>query len=382
MPRDDKLLALIGELYDVVLEPHRWPPLLEVISDLFGGAPVLFGQRNLKTDEPGWSFTARTHPEAFDIYMQDYRDPKVNPLSLPLQALATGCMLRRQDVIDDHAFQSTVVYNELFRPYREIPLVTISLSGDPDVKANLSLRTRELGRFLAPGEMQTLKQLIPHLQRVLQLEQRLAQSQNLRAASEEALDRLQIGVLVVDAKGEIQLVNQRAAAIIDLADGLRIVQGQLHTARSDNTKVLHQLIHQAIQTTTAQGTGAGGFLHVSRPSGLRPFQLLITPMTRQALWESSPAPAALVFVTDPEREDDVPAQILQRLYGLTHAESEMAILMSQGHGLAYAADHLQVTLNTAKSHQRQIFAKTGVHRQAELVRLLLTSLPRIAHPVR
>ncbi|PON13150.1 hypothetical protein C2W62_35880 [Candidatus Entotheonella serta] len=58
----------------------------------------------------------------------------------------------------------------------------------------------------------------------------------------------------------------------------------------------------------------------------------------------------------------------------------MAILMCQGHGLAYSAEQLRITLNTAKSHQRQIFVKTGVHRQAELVRLLLTNLTRIARP--
>ncbi len=54
--------------------------------------------------------------------------------------------------------------------------------------------------------------------------------------------------------------------------------------------------------------------------------------------------------------------------------------MCQGHGLAYSAEQLRITLNTAKSHQRQIFVKTGVHRQAELVRLLLTNLTRIARP--
>ncbi len=97
-------------------------------------------------------------------------------------------------------------------------------------------------------------------------------------------------------------------------------------------------------------------------------------MTRQALWEEPEPPAALIFVTDPEREHVVPSQVLQRLYGLTGAESEMAMLIAQGHGLAYAAEQLRVTLNTAKTHQRQIFAKTGVHRQAELVRLLLTNL--------
>ncbi len=312
--------------------------------------------------------------------MEGYRHPEINPLSLSVQASAVGHILRRQTIIDDNAFRRTMVYNELFRPYREIPLITVNMMSDDAVRANLGVMAKELGTSLSPHETRVLTQLIPHLQRVLQLEQRLAQSHNLSAASAEALDRLSVGVIVVDTKGEIRLVNQRAAAIVDLADGLVVAKRQLQAARSDDTNKLRQLIHRAIQTTTAEGMSAGGFLVLPRPSQLRPLQLLITPTGQQDFWAESQPPAALIFVTDPEREDEVPTQILQRLYGLTQTESEMAILMCQGHGLAYSAEQLRITLNTAKSHQRQIFVKTGVHRQAELVRLLLTNLTRIARP--
>ena len=380
MPHDDKLLALIGQLYDVVLEPHRWPSVLEAISDLFGGAPVQLGQRNIETAEQGRMIIARTDPEGFRTFMQDYRHPEINPLTGAVQALATGHFLTRQTVIDDHALRRMAVYNELFQPYREIPLITANVLNDGAVKANLGIMARALGRTLSPHETQVLTQLMPHLQRVLQLERRLAQSHNLSTASAEALDRLQVGVMTVDTKGDIQFINQQATAIVDLADGLTIVKRQLRAAHSNDAKRLHQLIHQAIQTTSAEGIEAGGFLTLTRPSQLRPFQLLITPITRQALWEESNPPAALLFISDPEQAEDVPTHILQRLYGLTNTESEMAILMSEGHGLAYAAEQLRITLNTAKSHQRQIFMKTGVHRQAELVRLLLTNLTRIARP--
>ncbi|ETW95334.1 MAG: hypothetical protein ETSY1_31080 [Candidatus Entotheonella factor] len=380
MPHDDKLLALIGQLYDVVLEPHRWPRLMEAISDLFGGVPIQLGQRDPKTAEQGRIIIARTNPEGFRTFTENYRHPGINPLTRSVQALSAGQILRRQAVIDDDMFRRTVVYNELFHPYREIPLITVNVMGDSSMTAYLGIMAKELGKSFGTDEMRVLEQLLPHLQRVLQLEQRLAQSQNLSLASSEALDRLQVGVIVLDTKGEIQSINQRATAIVELADGLVITQHQLKAARSDDTNALHQLIHQAIQTTTAEGLGAGGFLNLPRPSGLRPLQLLITPMTRQAFWAASQPPAALIFVTDPEQEEELPAQMLQRLYGLTNAESEMAILMSQGHGLTYAAEQLRITLNTAKTHQRQIFAKTGVHRQAELVRLLLTSLARIVQP--
>ena len=50
-----------------------------------------------------------------------------------------------------------------------------------------------------------------------------------------------------------------------------------------------------------------------------------------------------------------------------------------GHGLQSVADELRVTLSTARTHLQSVFEKTGTHRQAELVRLLIelatTTLP-------
>ncbi len=224
MPHTDKLLALVGQLYDVVLEPHRWPPLLEAISDFFGGAPVLLGKRYAKATESDGAMLSRINSEAFETFMQHYRAPDINPLTRPHQTSAVGRVLVRQAVIDDHTFRKTVVYNELFYPSREIPLITVNLVNDGSVRANLGIRAIELDRSFETGETRALEQLIPHLQRVLQLEWRLARSQNLSTASAEALDRLHLGAIVVDAKGRVLSINQRAAAIVELVDGLEIVQ--------------------------------------------------------------------------------------------------------------------------------------------------------------
>ena len=55
--------------------------------------------------------------------------------------------------------------------------------------------------------------------------------------------------------------------------------------------------------------------------------------------------------------------------------------------ISEVADELEITLNTARTHLKQVFEKTGTKRQAELVRLLLQSpaalsleLSRKPHP--
>ena len=50
----------------------------------------------------------------------------------------------------------------------------------------------------------------------------------------------------------------------------------------------------------------------------------------------------------------------------------------QGSSIAIAADKLGISENTARTQLRSVFGKTNVHRQAELIRLVLTSLAIIA----
>jgi len=75
---------------------------------------------------------------------------------------------------------------------------------------------------------------------------------------------------------------------------------------------------------------------------------------------------------DLDRRIEPPVEVLRRIYGLTRAESQVAMRVLNGDGLAPIAEELSVSLTTVRTHLQRIFDKTGTHRQAELVRLLLT----------
>lgn len=56
---------------------------------------------------------------------------------------------------------------------------------------------------------------------------------------------------------------------------------------------------------------------------------------------------------------------------LTPAEARLTRLLAEGHLLAEAAAQLKISKLTARTHLRNVFGKTGVGRQTDLVRLLL-----------
>jgi DNA-binding CsgD family transcriptional regulator len=70
-----------------------------------------------------------------------------------------------------------------------------------------------------------------------------------------------------------------------------------------------------------------------------------------------------------------PIDLLRCHFGLTPAEARLALHLVAGETLRSAEVKLSMTYETARSHLKNIFKKTGTCRQAELVILIVTALP-------
>ena len=79
---------------------------------------------------------------------------------------------------------------------------------------------------------------------------------------------------------------------------------------------------------------------------------------------------AALILTPIGRTAPAPSEALQTLFDLTPAESRLARSLADGEALEAIASKLGVTRNTASTHLKRVFAKTGCKRQAELVSLL------------
>jgi DNA-binding CsgD family transcriptional regulator len=144
------------------------------------------------------------------------------------------------------------------------------------------------------------------------------------------------------------------------------------TVPSEN-KRLQVLIQAATAAANGRGLEAGGAMIVSRPSLLRPYVMLVSPLHLGDGWAATQRARAVVFITDPETEFERQDQALERLFGLTPAESRLACILASGKSLKQAAEELSVSRNTVHSQLQKVFEKTGANRQADLVRLLLKS---------
>jgi DNA-binding CsgD family transcriptional regulator len=184
------------------------------------------------------------------------------------------------------------------------------------------------------------------------------------------LDRLPHGVVVVDDRLEIGLINITAYSLLRQNDGLAIYQNRLVTANSSQTTRLRELVRRVAKPRIPAPSPRGLAIKISRPSSRRPFEVLITPLSMRAAqgtYNLSPA----LFIFDPEAETKPPNEIVAHLYGLTAAEVRVAVLLMQGRTLKEISMTVQRTKETVRKHLQSIFDKTDTNRQGQLIRLLV-----------
>src|SRR5262249_23985147 len=128
-----------------------------------------------------------------------------------------------------------------------------------------------------------------------------------------------------------------------------------------------------------------GTLTITRPSERRPLNLLVAPLRASLAPEATARAQVVVFVTDPEEIPFAPVERLQHYLGLTQAEAALVLWLVQGRRVEDAADELGISVNTARTQLKRALTKTGTGRQAELVRLALSTpailgVPRYEQP--
>jgi DNA-binding CsgD family transcriptional regulator len=78
----------------------------------------------------------------------------------------------------------------------------------------------------------------------------------------------------------------------------------------------------------------------------------------------------LLTLTDLDAETQPDSTVIAQAFGLSPAETRLALLISNGTSPTEAAEQLGIARETARSQLKTVFAKTGTHRQAELAALL------------
>lgn len=361
--------SAVAAVYDAALDPAGWPQALGHVSRCIGSVGAVMFVRDATTNRfPLFASIGVGNGQA--EYRAHYAaiDPRVRYAAQhPETHMHYDYMLideRGMDRDEFYVFQARTTDD-----HRYFLGCRTKLTRDQAGFVALHWR-RKQGHVQSP-HIRTFTRLMPHITRALQVGHALGGARLRESAADAVLGSLHRAMLVVDGTGRVLVASAMAEAIIAGRDGLEVTDHRLAARNADDDLALRGLIAGAAESPPAPG----GALAVRRQSGRRPYAVLVSPLPVDAVALAGSAPLVVIVVSDPELRHEPPEATLIRLFGLTRAEARMAALLAAGMIVKQAAGELGIATSTARIHLQRVMDKTGAHRQSELVRLLLRTVP-------
>jgi DNA-binding CsgD family transcriptional regulator/PAS domain-containing protein len=371
----EAVLDLVDRIYTAAETPALWPVALEGIAEATGSAASLL-YRNMDAREGGVDAAVRITPEAAAAYHNYYHrlDPWGNsPRAATL--VRPGAVVDGDELVERSELYATEYYNDFARPsgLTRVLVGTIAMHGP--LACVISLIRDDADDAHGTAERRLLSALMPHMGRAVEIHRRLLPVSVLDGAAVDTLDCLCSAVVLLDEHGRTIFVNRAAERLLCLHDGLFVEHGCLAATMPAEREALRALVAQAARRRTGNARSNGGALSISRASMRRPYSVLVTPLGTRHVPSHGPDAAVAVFVSDPDDRTETEVTALTRLFRLTPAEARFAAGLATGAPMADVADTLGIGRETARSHLRSVFAKTGATRQAELVRIIARACP-------
>jgi DNA-binding CsgD family transcriptional regulator/PAS domain-containing protein len=214
--------------------------------------------------------------------------------------------------------------------------------------------------------------VIPHIRAALRLQQHMDAVAGAGTDLASGFDAMGYAVVLLDERAACTFFNRRAEQIFGQRDGLLLRHNHLIAERPAETAALSALI-DATTSTAIHGTARRGAPVLISRSGRRPLKVAAIALSRSAPLVPAASPRAavvLVLIRDPDDDRHSLSDVLPATYGLTRAESCVAVRLFEGLSLAETADAHGVSKETVRQQLKSIFEKTGTRRQSELLKLL------------
>jgi DNA-binding CsgD family transcriptional regulator len=368
MDETAQLSALIGSIYDAVLEPALWTGVLEKAGRFVGGsAASIFSQDSVqKKGNAYYTFGIDEHYE--QLYFDKY--VKFDPLSGAYLTLNVGEVTSSSLIIPPEEFFETRFYREWAQPQAWIDnVIGILEKSTTSVGAFIVFRNEREG--LADDNARRLLRLIaPHLRRSILIGKVIDLKAAETSTFADILDGLSAGIFVVDSTGRILHANAAGHCILTVGDILRSADGRLVAHNPQGDQILHSAFRAAEHGDAAIGTMAIALPLVAYDGERYVAHLLpLTSGERRRTGIATAATAAL-FVHKAAMETPSRPEAIARAYGLTPTELRVLLALVEVGGGPEVAEALGISVTTVRTHLSRLFQKTGVKHQTDLVRLV------------
>lgn len=357
-PEDSELL---GALYEGIFELPLWVGFLNRLR-VRVGVPFtsLIFRPGGEEDTVNLFSDAQPSLEQRKLFQEKFiRDP------LPYHQMREGRVYALEELNDPSNPVHRAFFEQVILPWDmgHSRIVRVTEPGGFD--AWLSCAGGPGVRWSAVSSLMVM--LVPHLRNALRTFAALDRERFRSTVTSEAFRRLDFGWLTLDVRCRIIDSSSHMEQLFQRSTVLR--RGSYARLTPADPAIDRELV--ALVKAFASDSGAQPrAINLSRDPLI---DMLVMPIQNRSLPVQSP-PVAIAYISgDRWSQADRCGQLVS-LFGLLPSEARLAWAIAQGMTMDEAARSLHITIETARTYSKKIYAKTGSRNQAALVRNILTSV--------
>jgi DNA-binding CsgD family transcriptional regulator len=377
--RDVKHLSdLAHQIYDASVHPKLWNGVVAAIAASFGSSKGLLFTPFLAPQHGGLIFPVGIDEAALQMWASSYIDQDIWAQRAQARGLwRQGAVLLDHEMVPSEEFLASPFYREFLSTIGIGRVCTgIVFEGTPGLPAtSLSIFRDAHEPAFDQADAQWMKLLAAHVSRGLGLMQLLDTAKLQNTSLLASFDRLNFGVALLNGSMQVLHLNQAGQRVMNRYDGIFIGDNRQLESKpgAKRSQCLSSWLATVRDTPAAE---QGHFLErcrVMRNEAKRHYAVQCAAVLSASPWTAQNEEVRyIVFINDPAALQLPSAARLVALFGLTQAQAKVAREFSIGGTYEQVARRLRISVETVRSHIKDIYPKTRVNRQADLVRLVLS----------
>ncbi len=304
------------------------------------------------------------------IVAQLYRDSLYKSDPLPYHDMVDGRVYALPELLRTGDPRHDAYREQLLSPSGMNILRIIRVVEVSGVSAWLTLSRRK--REFTPEDDALMAALAPYLRAALTSYIALERERITASVANEAVRRMNFGWLTLDAEGRILDVDAHGETL--LADSKILIRGRGDKLAARDTAVERD-ITAAVKALIADPRARPRAIVLSREPWL---DMLLVKAAKVGSGATRPAPTLVAYVHSDQGSSADRREQLGQLFDLTPRQASLALALSRGMSIAEAAAELGLSVESARTYSKRIYAKTGARGQADLVRFVHRSVLTIA----
>lgn len=215
------------------------------------------------------------------------------------------------------------------------------------------------------------QQLAPHILQSVALSEKLNTLSLKHARMRQVTDHINAGMMLLTLNGKVYWSNQCAMDMVQRSEHIGLSNDKLTLTHSADQQVFNAMLAEAL----SQVELSPRLMATIGQYRFNPLQLLVTCVDVPVHDMGRPSETMIaVFFSENDHGFTHWDEEVSQLYGLTPAESRLAVAIANGLSLEEYAREKGVSVGTVRIQLKSIFSKMNITRQQELVRVLWSSV--------